>query len=315
LLHPLLIDTATVDPAEQYAWYAAQLEQVFGIKSEPVVTRAGRYRARIDVLSRTPLTYMTFKAENNGGIRLRRQIAQVEWGHYCVYRELGGGILFELAGREFTTSRGDLVVYDGDALMRSRAKESFDHAIWMLPRATLDPHLPVLPRPLAVHIPSSLGLTGLAVAYLDALAAPIGALSDEEATLVADNLARLIAMACGAASRPHAEAIRTAKLDQVRQYVRAHLTLPGLDPEMAAAGLGISVRQLHLLFEPSGETFGQHLRRLRLHQCRLALQNPLTRERSVADIAFSWGFASLPTFYRAFHAEYGMAPGDLRPAL
>jgi len=315
LLHPLLIDTATVEPAEQYGWYTAQLEQVFGIRSEPVLTRSGRYFGRIDVLSRTPLTYMTFKAENNGGVRLRRQIAQVEWGHYCVYRELGEGILFELAGREFATARGDLVIYDGDAAMRSRAKDRFDHAICMLPRATLDPHLPLLPRPLVAHIPASLGLTALATAYLDALAAPILDLSDEQAAQVADNLARLIAIACGAASRPHGEAIRTAKLDQARQYVRTHLTLPGLDPEMAAAALGISVRQLHLLFEPSGETFGQHVRRLRLHQCRLALESALRRERSVADIAFSWGFASLPTFYRAFQAAYGMAPGDLRPAI
>jgi AraC-like DNA-binding protein len=314
-LHPLLIDTATVDPARQYDWYTTRLEEVFGIRSEPVLTHAGRYRARIDVLARAPLTHMTFKAENNGGIRQRRQIAQVEWGHYCVYRELGDGILFELAGRDFATSRGDIVVYDGDAVMRSRAKHSFDHAIWMLPRATLDPHLPRLPRPLVVHIPASLGLTGLAVAYLDALAAPFGALDDDQANLVADNLARLIAIACGAASRPHGEAIRSARLDQVRQYVRVHLALPGLDPEMAAAGLGVSVRQLHLLFEPSGETFGQHVRRLRLSQCRLALESPLTRGRSVADIAFSCGFASLPTFYRAFHAEYGLAPGDLRPTV
>lgn len=314
MLNPLLIDTATVEPAEQYGWYTSQLEQVFGIRSEPVLTRAGRYWAHIDVLARSPLTYMTFRAENNGGVRLRRQIAQVEWGHYCVYRELGHGILFDLAGREFATGRGDLVIYDGDAPMRSRAKQTFNHAIWMLPRATLDPHLPLLPRPLVVHIPANLGLTGLAVAYLDALAAPIGHFSDEQAALVADNLARLIAIACGAASRPHAEAIRTAKLDQVRQYVRAHLTLPGLDPEMAAAALGISVRQLHLLFEPTGETFGQHVRRLRLHQCRLALESPLTRRRSIADIAFSCGFASLPTFYRAFQSAYGLAPGDLRPA-
>ncbi|MBU1376376.1 MAG: helix-turn-helix domain-containing protein [Alphaproteobacteria bacterium] len=314
MLNPLLIDTATVEPSEQYAWYTDQLEQVFGIRSEPVLTRAGRYNARIDVLASSPLTYMTFRAENNGGVRLRRQISQVEWGHYCVYRELGNGILFDLAGREFTTSRGDLVVYDGDATMRSRAKASFNHAIWMLPRATLDPHLPLLPRPLVVHIPATLGLTGLAIAYLDALAAPIGDLSDEQAGLVADNLARLIAIACGAASRPHGEAIRTAKLDQIRQYVRAHLTLPGLDPEMAAGGLGMSVRQLHLLFEPTGETFGQYVRRLRLRHCRLALESPLTRQRSVADIAFSCGFASLPTFYRAFQAEFGLAPGDLRPA-
>jgi len=36
--------------------------------------------------------------------------------------------------------------------------------------------------------------------------------------------------------------------------------------------------------------------------------------RTVAEIAFAWGFADLTTFYRAFRRAYGAAPGELRPA-
>ena len=36
--------------------------------------------------------------------------------------------------------------------------------------------------------------------------------------------------------------------------------------------------------------------------------------RAVTDIAYAWGFGSLSSFYRAFHAAFGAAPGDCRAA-
>jgi len=73
---------------------------------------------------------------------------------------------------------------------------------------------------------------------------------------------------------------------------------------------GIAVRTLHLLFEPSGSSFGRYVLRRRLDECRAALlADP---SRPVTDIAFAWGFNSLSHFYQAFHAAFGTAPGDIR---
>jgi AraC-like DNA-binding protein len=311
-VRPFIIDTSTVPLRDQYEWYTVQLDEVFGIKSEPVFQTPSAYHGVVDVLKLSPMTYLHFVAENNFGLRLTPQIRRVEWGQYCIYREMGDGILFDLAGQEVVTSKGDLVIYDGDTPMRSRAKTTFDHSIWMLPRPTLDAHLPRLPRPLVVHIPAAAGIVSLATAYLDALADPIVTLTEPQAAMVADNLARLIAMACGAAAKPHTVAVQTARLDQLKRLIEQHLTSPSLSPEVAAAGLGVSVRQVHLLFEPTGETFSSFVRRRRLQECRATLENPLTVGRSVADIALGWGFASLPTFYRSFQAAFGLAPGDVR---
>jgi AraC-like DNA-binding protein len=49
-------------------------------------------------------------------------------------------------------------------------------------------------------------------------------------------------------------------------------------------------------------------------QCRASLCSPSSARRSVADIAFGWGFNSLATFYRAFDREFGLAPAALRAA-
>ncbi|HKM65268.1 MAG TPA: helix-turn-helix transcriptional regulator, partial [Acidisphaera sp.] len=70
-------------------------------------------------------------------------------------------------------------------------------------------------------------------------------------------------------------------------------------------------RQLHLVFEPTGESFNQYVLRRRLEACRAALASPAEAGRSIVDIAFGWGFDSLSTFYRTFHRAFGIAPGDL----
>ncbi len=146
-------------------------------------------------------------------------------------------------------------------------------------------------------------------AYVDAFAAQIDTLADGEVGAVADALCRLLAVACGGEAGEQGEAIRVARVEEAKRYVGLHLSDPMLSPERVASALKISVRQLHLLFEPSGTTFAQYVVKRRLEECRAALQ---TGERSVTDIAFAWGFGSLPTFYRTFRQAFGVTPGEMR---
>ncbi len=182
----------------------------------------------------------------------------------------------------------------------------------MIPRSAADPHLPNLPRPLMAHLPASLPVCAMIVVYLDELAKRKAVLSESFSALVVDHVARLIAVACGDEARAHGEALQAAKLEQARRYIEQNLGAPDLSPGKAAAALGVSVRQLHLSFEPVGESFSQYVRRRRLEECSATLQNPASLDRSIADIAFAWGFSSLPTFYRTFSHAFDVAPGDLR---
>ena len=108
--------------------------------------------------------------------------------------------------------------------------------------------------------------------------------------------------------------MREVRLAAARRHVERHLVDPALGPTQTAAALWISVRQLHLLFEPAGESFSRYVLRRRLEACRAALASPAEAGRSVVDIAYGWGFDSLSTFYRAFREAFGVAPGDLRIA-
>jgi AraC-like DNA-binding protein len=86
--------------------------------------------------------------------------------------------------------------------------------------------------------------------------------------------------------------------------------LPNPSPGAVARELGISLRQVHVLFEPTGLSFSRTLTAMRIQSaCRLLETMPA---RSVADIAFASGFDSLATFYRAFRGFSGMTPTDMR---
>lgn len=77
--------------------------------------------------------------------------------------------------------------------------------------------------------------------------------------------------------------------------------------------LGISVRQLHLLFEPTGMSVARYLMLKRLEHARELLAQ--AAQRPVSAIAFSSGFESLATFYRVFRHAFGVSPVDYRQSV
>jgi AraC-like DNA-binding protein len=185
----------------------------------------------------------------------------------------------------------------------------------IIPHSVLSPLLAGgrLIRPVAVRGGSPLG--SLLGATFEAAVTQLPLLSPDLGDAVLQNLCGLVALACGASDEGRwsgQDSLRAARLDGAKRHIEQHLAEPGLTPASTAAALGISVRHLHLLFEPTGTSFAQHVARRRLLQCRTALASPTGIGRSVADIAFGWGFNSLATFYRAFQHEFGMPPAALR---
>jgi transcriptional regulator GlxA family with amidase domain len=187
----------------------------------------------------------------------------------------------------------------------------------VIPQGALSPLLAGgrLTRPFRLPGDSPLGsLLGTAI---NAAKAQAPLLSDELGEGVLRNLSGLLALACGASEEgadQGRDSLRSAQLAAVKRHIDLHLGDPGLTPASAAAAIGVSVRQLHRLFEPTGSSFARYLLRQRLLRCRDTIAGATGTGRSVIDIAFGWGFNSMATFYRAFASEFGGAPTVLRTA-
>jgi AraC-like DNA-binding protein len=220
-------------------------------------------------------------------------------------------------GVEVRLAPGDFCISSTGWPFESLMKDGISASGLVIPNEVLSPLLARgrLTGPVAAPAGSPLGKL-LGVAF-DAASAQLPLLSPELGDAVLQNLCGLVALACGASEEGRwsgRDSLRTARLEAAKRYVEEHLAEPGLTPAGTAAALGISVRHLHLLFEPTGISFAHYVAQRRLLQCRAALTSPTGVARSVADIAFGWGFNSLATFYRVFEREFGMPPTALRAA-
>jgi AraC-like DNA-binding protein len=218
---------------------------------------------------------------------------------------------------EIRIAAGDFSVTSTEWPNRGSMKDGLSASGLLIPHAVLSPLIAGgrLTGPVAIRAGSPLG--SLLRAALDSANAQVPLLSADLGDAVLENLCGLVALACGASDEGRwngRESLRAARLEAAKRYIHQHLAEPGLTPASTAAALGISVRHLHVLFEPTGTSFAQYLTQQRLLQCRAALTSPTGGSRSVADIAFGWGFNSLATFYRAFEREFGLPPTALRAA-
>lgn len=99
---------------------------------------------------------------------------------------------------------------------------------------------------------------------------------------------------------------------RLHRHIRANCGDPSLTPSTLAARSGMSVRHLHELFEGSGVTVGELIRRERLKLARRLLQDPRFAWRTITEIAFDAGFLNLSHFSTAFRDEFGSSPRTLR---
>ncbi|WP_313474726.1 helix-turn-helix domain-containing protein [Agrobacterium pusense] len=106
--------------------------------------------------------------------------------------------------------------------------------------------------------------------------------------------------------------IAAAQFERARRYINAHLKSPGLTPDMICRNVGLSRRQLYYLFEQHGGV-ATYIRNRRLAASYNVLIKSV-QKRQISQVAYEYGFSSLSSFSRQFHARYGFAPGEARAA-
>lgn len=277
----------------------------------------GPFRAAIETVRFGGLVIVKLSSE---GHRIRRDpadIAAEPADSYALCCQQTDRIWFRQGEREFVAEPGDVVAADPNEPVATGTAGEIDLHLWRIPRAMLDPFLACPGFLPLTHLGGRTGIGAVLWRHLAAVAAEAALIDAIAQEAIALNLVRLVAVALGAAPKLREigrDIVRSTKLDQALRYIDGHLPEPDLTPTRVAAALGISIRQLHLLFEPTATSFAQWVQRRRVEECRAMLVNPAAADRSIADIAFAWGFNDLSTFYRVFRRIFGAAPRDMRAA-
>jgi len=301
---------------DQFAsWREAVCQHVYAMTPERENWRG--FRGKILARRFGGLDVIELECEGHLVARRGEDIARTTSDTYYIYCQLADSAWFSQSGREFVTGPGDIVIADPNVPFLTRTLGNFNFRIWRMPRRMLDPLRVNNDQLVMTYLRRDEPVGSVLSSYLGTLATQTGRMDEITEECIADNVSRLVGVALGIAPETQGhgrEALRSAKFVRVLRYIDCHLAEPELmTPSAVAIRLGMSVRALHLLFELKGVSFGQWVKRRRLEEIKSLLANPSAAGRSIADIAFAWGFDDLSTFYRAFQSAYGVRPGDIRP--
>ncbi|MFF6787843.1 helix-turn-helix domain-containing protein [Streptomyces filamentosus] len=100
-------------------------------------------------------------------------------------------------------------------------------------------------------------------------------------------------------------------LERILAHIDDHLA-GDLSPGALAAAHHISVRHLHALFQETGRTVGDHVRRRRLERIRRDLVDPALAHLPAYALAARWGLGDASHFGKVFRAEFGLPPRAVR---
>ena len=314
---PTTFTTDSLPADERFAhWREVRAERIYGVTIELEAEKRREFQGRFSAYSVANSALVEMHASSYSVHRSQRAIANAPGDSLCIYQQLDGAAWFDAGrGREFIVSAGGLAVSHSDLPYQTTPTTDggFHLRLVKIPFAECKPLIEkafdLTPRPVAM-LP---GLNSMLSAYFDAFVAQARGLSGASAEAAVQALAQLALLARGLAN-PGAErsrdAIYAVQLQVAYRVIEANLHRVNLSVTTMATMLGISVRQLHLLFEPTGTTYARYVQSRRLE--RACIQLARDPDRSILDIALACGFESLSTFYRVFHAAYAMPPGDYR---
>ncbi|MFG2821132.1 helix-turn-helix domain-containing protein [Kitasatospora sp. NPDC048365] len=306
-----LLTTRSVPAAESLEfWHDAVLATLVGMDIE---TGGRTYDAAMNRCTVGDLQITTIDCDPAEVHRSPRSIAQGDGGHIFVGLQSTGVAQVEQDGRTTELRPGDIGFFESIRPFGIRFPERFQLKIFAVPRAVLGLQEGDLQRLTARGLRPGNGLGALVSPFLGRLADAV----DGCAAPLAQQLARgavdlLAATAADQAGRSAAElpGVDNVMLLRVRQYIRWHLSDPGLTPAVIARAHGISVRYLHRLFEGEGRTLCQWIREQRLEECRRALLAAPDDSLGVGRIARRWGFTSGAQLSRAFRGFHGLSPTE-----
>jgi AraC-like DNA-binding protein len=243
-------------------------------------------------------------------------IARVPLDYFVIVQQLGAGVVIgPRDDQQFVPSGGFSTNYGNTPyVLRSSDEQSGFHAnIVAIPFARCQSLVARNARLGSRPLPVEVGPSALFASYFGAFVEQAPHLTGAAAEVAVETLLQLALVARGLGTEPvepTRDALRAGQLEAARQFIARNLPRADLTPARAARAIGISVRQLHHLFEPTGTTFSHTLLAQRLDRARrLLAQWP---DRPVIDIALACGIESQTTFYRAFRDAFGMTPGEYR---
>lgn len=179
-------------------------------------------------------------------------------------------------------------------------------------------------RAIEAAIPSYRDLTARTITFRSGPGAILAAMVDETFRLtamlddrIADSIADAIPLVLAsavAADTPadDARGVRAMHMQRIRRYALQNLADARLDAAAIGAGVKLSIRYMHELFEGQELSLMKWVWSERLARARRQLTDQARATRQIGEIAYECGFSDVAHFSRVFRREFGMTPSESR---
>jgi len=310
--------------------------ETFKASDLPGRTRAAAwnalYSSRLENVDVTPADTETFDAQLTLGTLGPIRVARITSARSSVARTpqhivhapgrvfsfilqaRGSGVLAQY-GHEAPLREGDITLCDSAAPHSYHFEETSELLMLRVPASLLKERLPSPEQFCGRHLSSTEGLACTVAAVMASLCTQLERglspfFQNSLARHVLDLLVTSYAIAFD--SLAPASSVVSGRHAKVKLYIEQHLRDPDLSPCTIAQGLKLSSRYLRMIFATRSETVSAYVLRRRLEECARQMADPQWRGRSIAEIAFGWGFNSAPHFTRSFRDRYGVSPRHYR---
>jgi AraC-like DNA-binding protein len=266
------------------------------------------------IIDATQLGHASLLSTTSHDLWLRRAERQTEEGvAFAIQRRGVAWFEFNDKADRFATP-DKLFITDQSAPYRYHARGP--NAVCSIEMEYGDLGLPIeLVRKATDRLPSS-PLYDLVTSHLIALHRDLDQIeADPAASSVigaTTDLLRALVASASEVERYSRPAMAEALLPMILAYVRLHLRERDLTPQRIARHHNISLRYLYKLCEGAEIRLMDWIIQQRLEGARQDLSHPAGNARTIAAIAYQWGFKDARHFSARFRRSYGLSPREWR---
>lgn len=247
------------------------------------------------------------------GRRLKHHVSNDDAAYIGVQITKSGREYFRSGDDTVAVGAGDLVIWTSDRPTDFTVTERLHKVSLILPWAEVQERLPKVSSFRGTVLDSRSGIGAILYSHIDALAVQLDVLGHGDVSAVRRASYELLAAAMSYRIDSDPQPLSRQYLKRIQDYVLDRLGDAELSPTSISRAHGISPRYLHMLFAQTGQSVSAYIRQQRLERCREALMSALYKDRSVAEIAYQWGFNDPAHFSRIFKHQYGHSPSENRP--
>ncbi|MBL6816767.1 MAG: helix-turn-helix domain-containing protein [Pseudomonadales bacterium] len=211
---------------------------------------------------------------------------------------------------------GDFVLYDPQQPYHMELPEPFEQILFQFPKSTLKRLTGSLSDIIGHPITGNSAGKDLCASLIDAFSRHIDDFNSEAMHSFSETIINLFIQVFDSELCRHAKgrinSVSGNTLDRAKQYIISNLKNNDLTLSMIAEHAGVSSRHLNRLFQADGPSVIKWAKLARLERSASALVNPSYAGKTVAEIAYEFGFNDISHFCRDFKKAYHLTPSAYR---